>query len=114
MKSVYMLYSHRMAPGRSKEYLEYSAEAFPLVEKYLESGLIKEMKVLRKLTGNESFAMIARFDNMTDASIYMDDFNQSGLSLKYQDVQLDTKVELYEILEDDDIQNIFQVLQSLK
>lgn len=114
MKSIYMLFSHRMAPGRSKEYLEYSSEAFPMVKKHLESGIIKEMKVLRKLTGNESFAMIARFNNMSDVSIYMDDFNQSGLSLKYQDVQLNTKIELYEILEDDDIENIFQTLELLR
>ncbi|MCH4886878.1 hypothetical protein EZV73_04825 [Acidaminobacter sp. JC074] len=114
MNSVYMIYSHRMAPGRSNEYLEYSAEAFPLVEKHMKSGLIKEMKVLRKLTGSESFAMIARFNSMADATVYMDDFNKSGLSLKYQDVQLDTKIELYEILEDDDVQSIFDILKTLK
>lgn len=114
MKGVYMMYSHRMAPGRSKEYLEYSEEAFQLVNGYIDSGLIKEMKVLRKLTGKEGFTMIARFDSMADASVYMDAFNKSGVSLKYQDVQLDTSIDLFEILEEDDVEMIFNILKSLK
>lgn len=114
MKGVYMLYSHRMAPARVAKYLEYSKEAFPLVEKHMKSGIIKDMKVLRSLAGSERFAMIARFDNMADASIYMDDFNRSGISLKYQDAQLDTKIELFEILEDEDVAGIFEILNSIK
>ena len=113
MKSVYMMYSNRIAPGRVADYLKASEEAFLVLNKHVESGLIKDMKILRTLTGDESFAMLAKFDSMADAAIYMDDFNRSGLSLKYQDVQLNTNIQLFEILEDEDVEGIMNTFRLM-
>lgn len=113
MNKVLMIYSHRMAPGRAKQYLKFSQDAFSLVNKYVESKVIEELKILKTLTGNEEFKMLAQFKSVEDAFKYRKEFDQSGLSLKYQDVQLNTKFEFYEVLNDSDIDQVFQVLTEI-
>ena len=114
MGAVYMLWWHRPAPGRGKVYAKVATEeAMPWLNKQVESGLVKSVKVLRCLSGKDGSIFMAEFANLLDAQKYLKSFEESGLATKYKNMSDNNETVFLEEFEEKEIQEFFDVLMKM-